>query len=71
MRDTFRVARPDEPAYTFHAFRGPNARGRLGKIDYVLCDDRFTVEGAGIVRTSREGRLPSDHYPVTADLVLG
>ena len=71
MRDSFRVVRPDETAaFTFHRFRGRKARGRLGKIDYVLCDERWVVHDAEIVRDESDGRLPSDHFPVTAQLTL-
>jgi endonuclease/exonuclease/phosphatase family metal-dependent hydrolase len=71
MRDTFRVVHPDAaPAFTYHRFRGTRSRGVLGKIDYVLCDAHWTVHDAAIVRDEFEGRLPSDHYPVTADLAL-
>jgi endonuclease/exonuclease/phosphatase family metal-dependent hydrolase len=70
-RDTFRVIRPDEaPFFTYHRFAGHRAGGRMGKIDYILCDDRWTVLDAAIVRDEFEGRLPSDHYPVTARLSL-
>ncbi len=68
LRDSFRVLYPDDPgANTFNGFS--NTPGR-GKIDYVLVDDGWQVVEAGIVRTSREGRYPSDHFPVTARLVF-
>jgi endonuclease/exonuclease/phosphatase family metal-dependent hydrolase len=72
LRDTFRVVRGDEePFFTYHRFDGARAGGRLGKIDFILCDDRWTVCDAQIVRDEFEGRLPSDHYPVVATLALG
>ena len=72
LRDTFRVVRPDEePFFTYHRFNGARAGGRLGKIDFILCDDRWEVGAAEIVRTEFEGgRMPSDHYPVVATLSL-
>ncbi len=69
MRDSFREIHPDDEANTFHGFRGRGARS-LGKIDYILCDDRWRVTGADIVRTNAGGRYPSDHFPVVADLDL-
>jgi len=36
------------------------------KIDYVLVQPGTTVLEASIVRTSRDGRYPSDHFPVLA-----
>ena len=49
---------------TFHGFRG----GAAGKrIDFVFVrGDRWMLRASGIDRTAREGRFPSDHYPVTA-----
>jgi endonuclease/exonuclease/phosphatase family metal-dependent hydrolase len=71
LRDSFRELHPDsKPFFTYHRFRGLKSRGVLGKIDYILVDDAWTVLEAAIVRTEFEGRLPSDHYPVTADLAL-
>jgi endonuclease/exonuclease/phosphatase family metal-dependent hydrolase len=71
MRDSFRVVRPDEsPAFTYHRFRGPKSRGVLGKIDFILVDDPWTVLDAEIVRDGFDGRFPSDHYALTADLAL-
>jgi endonuclease/exonuclease/phosphatase family metal-dependent hydrolase len=39
------------------------------KIDYIMCDTRWHVHAADIVRDEAAGRLPSDHFPVLADLV--
>jgi endonuclease/exonuclease/phosphatase family metal-dependent hydrolase len=44
---------------------------RLGKIDYILCDDRWGVIDAAVIRSGRGGRFPSDHFPVTAELAFG
>jgi endonuclease/exonuclease/phosphatase family metal-dependent hydrolase len=65
FRDTFRVAQPSAaPVGTFTGFR----LGEIGgdKIDYVLASPEWEVLGAAIVRSEREGRYPSDHFPVTA-----
>ena len=40
------------------------------KIDYVLVEPGTEVLEAAIVRTSRDGRYPSDHFPVTATVRL-
>ena len=69
LRDTFRVVHPEaEDVGTFNGFGGTSGRG---KIDYVLVDSRWRVEAAEIVRDNDEGRYPSDHFPVVADLVRG
>ena len=71
FRDSFRIVRPDEaPAWTFHRFQGDKAKGRLGKIDFVLCDARWRVRDAQIVRDHEGDRWPSDHYAVTASLEM-
>lgn len=56
-------------ADTFHGFTGRGVRS-LGKIDHILCDDRWRVDGAAVVRDAVEGRFGSDHFALTADLEL-
>ncbi len=64
--DTWRVLHPaDTAANTYHAFRGTTVGP---KIDFVFASPRWRVLDAAIVRTAREGRYPSDHFPVTARL---
>lgn len=67
--DTFRVMHPDaKEVGTFTGFDPARTTG--DKIDYVLVTPGIGVRAAAIVRTAREGRLPSDHFPVTATLRL-
>jgi endonuclease/exonuclease/phosphatase family metal-dependent hydrolase len=67
--DTFRVKHPDEKAVaTFTNFKAAPPDG--DKIDYVLVEPGTEVLEAAIVRTSRDGRFPSDHFPVTAVIRL-
>jgi endonuclease/exonuclease/phosphatase family metal-dependent hydrolase len=69
LTDTFRARYPDatERIGTFHAFRG----SRQGdKIDAVLASRAWQILDADIVHDSENGRYPSDHFPVTATLVL-
>lgn len=68
LTDTYRVLYPDETDVgTFHGFQG----GTSGdKIDYVLASPEWEVLAAAIIRSNRDGRYPSDHYPVTARLQL-
>ncbi len=68
LLDSYRVVDAEGPAGTFHGFTGRDD-GR--KIDYVFCTDDFTVVSAQIIRLHRNGRYPSDHYPVDAILRLG
>jgi endonuclease/exonuclease/phosphatase family metal-dependent hydrolase len=64
LRDTFRIAHPDETnAGTFHGFKGvPQPE----KIDYILVEPGAKVVKAEIDRRSFDGRYPSDHFPVLA-----
>lgn len=79
LLDSYRVVHPMEPnVRTFHAFKGvTDTSGKGGpqgalteKIDFVLVDDKWAVLEAAIDRTSRDGRYPSDHFPVTARVRL-
>jgi endonuclease/exonuclease/phosphatase family metal-dependent hydrolase len=66
--DTFRAVHPDDTAVaTYHGFTG----GESGaKIDYILATRDMAVLDASIIRTSRDGRYPSDHFPVAARIAL-
>ncbi|HEX2058913.1 MAG TPA: endonuclease/exonuclease/phosphatase family protein [Actinomycetota bacterium] len=67
FRDSFRELYPDATdVQTVHHY-GDLSGTR--KIDYVMCDARWRVAGAAIVREEAAGRFPSDHFPVLADLV--
>ena len=63
--DTYRVSNPEAAdAATFNGFKAGPLAGP--KIDYVLVQPGTRVLSAAIVRTAREGRYPSDHFPVVA-----
>lgn len=69
FRDAFRVRHPEaSPVGTFTAFQHGQVNG--DKIDYVFASPAWVVLEADIVRTARDGRYPSDHFPVTARLRL-
>jgi len=67
--DSYRTLYPKrEPnEASFNAFKGTVQGSR---IDYIFHTSHFKATGATIDRSSRDGRFPSDHYPVTAVLVL-
>jgi len=63
LTDTFRVANPDAvDVGTFNGFKLPNKE----KIDYVFVSPSLKTISAEIIRTQREGRYPTDHFPVNA-----
>lgn len=67
--DAYRTVRPtrapDEAS--FHGFKGG---GTGSRIDFIFHTADFVATASEIDRTSRDGRFPSDHYPVTAVLGL-
>jgi endonuclease/exonuclease/phosphatase family metal-dependent hydrolase len=68
LRDTLADLGERGPqAGTHHAWDGSTDGTR---IDYVLADDRWEVLGARIDHLRPGGRLPSDHWPVVANVVL-
>ncbi len=66
--DTYRQVAPmDQPGEaTFSGFRAGVVDG--SRIDWIAVAGGIDVLAANIDRTSRDGRTPSDHYPVTAIL---
>jgi len=63
FRAVYPTRSPDE--LSFNGFKG----GTVGsRIDFIFHTADFTATAAAIDRTSRAGRYPSDHYPVTAVL---
>jgi len=65
--DSYRDLHPQDSGRvgTAHRFTGKAGRAR---IDWILHDDGFDTLEADIVRTSFDGRYPSDHFPITATL---
>ena len=62
-----RMAVPDGLGGTTHRWKGGTA-GR--RIDYVFVTEGWEVLGGGVDHTRPGGRLPSDHWPVWADVRL-
>jgi endonuclease/exonuclease/phosphatase family metal-dependent hydrolase len=66
VADTFRIVHPDAKIVgTGNRFLG-KSDGQ--KIDYIFIPPNARTIQATIVRTNKNGRYPSDHYPVTAHL---
>jgi len=67
---------PEDPGFTYHAFLGPGfAESRppentIGKIDFIFCRGPVKTLTAEIIRDSRDGRYPSDHYFISAEVEL-
>jgi len=58
------------PGLTYHAFIGDDFEGAVDKIDFIFAKGILEITGAEIVKDSVDGRFPSDHYFVTADIEL-
>lgn len=54
-------------AGTFHGFSG---QPRGGPIDFILVSPEFTLDSCMVLRDQWEGRYPSDHFPVLAQLAI-
>lgn len=74
--DTFRVVYPEEKSVaTFNGFQGPKFDGNgvniIGeKIDYIFITPNVKVLEAEIMRMNRDGKYPSDHYPIRTTIAL-
>lgn len=70
LRDAYRAvhAQPQEEEASFNGFKGTKTGKR---IDWILHTAELRPKEAAIDRTNRNGRYPSDHYPVTAVLEWG
>jgi endonuclease/exonuclease/phosphatase family metal-dependent hydrolase len=72
LTDTFAVIHGEDAAgRTAHGFKGakiPDKKGR--KIDFILASSQFKATAAEIIRDTRDGRYPSDHYFVSAEVMF-
>ena len=70
LRDAWVIAEKREgPPLTANGFYPP-PEGRQGRIDWILVGGPVTVGRAVTVLHSVDGRWPSDHYPVAAELLV-
>ncbi len=67
---------PGETGFTFHAFRGPRfPEGRppervIGRIDWIFSRGPIETLAAEVIRGCRDDRYPSDHYFISAEVLL-
>ena len=66
--DTYRAVHRQRSSgeATFSGFDAERRKGE--RIDWIAVTDHFSVLSADIDHSSRNGRSPSDHFPVTAVL---
>jgi endonuclease/exonuclease/phosphatase family metal-dependent hydrolase len=58
------------PGNTFHGFLGTGFILEWGKIDWILVRGSLHIDGAAIINSSINGRYPSDHYFLSADVSM-
>lgn len=67
LTDAYRTVHPD-PSPDESSFNGFKGTRQGKRIDWILHSPEWVARAAAIDRTAKDGRYPSDHYPVTADL---
>jgi endonuclease/exonuclease/phosphatase family metal-dependent hydrolase len=66
LGDVHRLAQPDGPDEpTFHGFGNP---ADLAPIDWMLASRHFEVQSASVDTYQQDGRYPSDHFPILAEV---
>lgn len=68
-RDSWLEVEHEETVPTFHGY--DRARPGMGRIDWILVRGPVRVASARINTFRLDGRWPSDHYPIQAQLTLG
>lgn len=61
-----------ETGRTMHSFKGANAtQGKLGRIDFIFSYGTIHTIASELVKDNIDGKYPSDHYFIWADIVVG
>ena len=67
LNDAFRSIHPRGSGGTFHMFWGKKFGPRL---DYIFVSKDAQIKEASIIRSNISGRYPSDHFPITAEILF-
>ena len=70
LADVWRAVHPEataEQSETIHQFTGATTGAR---IDYIYASPDFKAVDAEVIRSSKNGNYPSDHYPVRATVKI-
>jgi endonuclease/exonuclease/phosphatase family metal-dependent hydrolase len=73
MHDTYAAMHgPRDPGFTYHGFKGAkrHVKGAGRKIDWIFTRGDVETQAAEIIRDGRDGRYPSDHYFLSAEVSL-
>ncbi|MBR2315820.1 MAG: hypothetical protein IKA56_04180 [Clostridia bacterium] len=63
------TAKVTDRGLTFHNY-GKITAEKESTIDFIFMTKSTEVPSYQVIRTKASGMYPSDHYPVTADIVL-
>lgn len=66
FKDSRDAAAKTDYSVTYHAFESENAASAV--IDYVFFKGNFIADSFSVIKDKVDGNLPSDHYPVLAEL---
>ncbi len=67
LQDAWKLFHKTEES-SHHAFQGEVPNG--SRIDWILVDSRLKVLNAEMDKSSRDGKFPTDHYPVVTTISL-
>ncbi len=67
LQDTWKLFHQNEES-SHHAFQGEVPNGN--RIDWILVDKKLKVLKSEMDKSSRDGKYPTDHYPVIAKISL-
>lgn len=70
LRDAFQITETPHhgPSGTWNGFGKEIVKGR--RIDYIFVNDKFRVRAHGALADTFDGRFPSDHLPVLAEIMI-
>lgn len=61
---------PEDPGNTYHKLLGPKHKSKAGKIDFIFYKGDVEILDTKIIYDNENGRYPSDHYFVSADVKM-
>ncbi len=67
LQDAWRLFNHKEES-SHHPFTGEEPNGK--RIDWILVDRKMKVNSSAIDKSTREGKYPTDHFPVVAKISL-
>lgn len=65
LQDTWKLFNPTEET-SHHAFTGEMQNG--SRIDWILVDSRLKVENCLMDKTQKDGKYPTDHFPIVCSI---